>query len=153
MCARFAAGAMPGSVACRFCAWTSAASRWRRLRFSRVLRPGGLVYHEIPFIQGFHASPGDFRRFTLVGIRELAPGNEVLEAGVAVGPSSAMLWVASEWLALLFSCGRETLFKVGRRVFAWLLGPIKLADAWLERHPHAPIVASAFYLMARKPKT
>jgi SAM-dependent methyltransferase len=116
----------------------------------RVLRPGGLVYHEIPFIQGFHGSPSDFRRFTLTGIRELAPGYDVLDTGVICGPSSAMLWISSEWLALLFSFGNETLLKAGRRGFAWLLSPIKLADAWLENHPHADLIASAFYIVARK---
>ena len=116
----------------------------------RVLRPGGLVYHEIPFIQGFHGSPTDYRRFTLTGIGELASGYEVLDAGVACGPSSAMLWISSEWLALLFSFGNDVLFKAGRRGFAWLLSPIKLADAWLENHPHADLIASAFYIVARK---
>jgi SAM-dependent methyltransferase len=117
----------------------------------RVLRPGGLVYHEIPFIQGFHNSPGDYRRFTLAGIRELTAGYEVIDAGVACGPSTAMLWISSEWLAMLFSFGNDILFKAGRRGFAWLLSPIKLADAVLERHPHADLIASAFYIVARKP--
>jgi SAM-dependent methyltransferase len=117
----------------------------------RVLRPGGLVYHEAPFIQGYHASPNDFRRFTAVGMRELAPGYDVLEQGVAVGPSSAMMWIASEYLALLFSLGNETLLKVGRRGFPWLLSPLKFADAWLEGHPRADLIASAFYIVAQKP--
>ena len=116
----------------------------------RVLRPGGLVYHEIPFIQGFHGSPTDYRRFTLTGIGELATGYQVLDAGVACGPSTAMLWISSEWLAMLFSFGNDMLFKAGRRGFAWLLSPIKLADAWLESHPHADLIASAFYIVARK---
>jgi SAM-dependent methyltransferase len=120
---------------------------------NRVLRPGGLVYHEAPFIQGYHASPNDFRRFTAVGMAELTPGYEVLEQGVAVGPSSAMMWIASEWLALLFSLGNETLLKVGRRGFPWLLSPLKFADAWLEHHPQAQLIASAFYIVARKLQT
>ncbi|MER2598973.1 MAG: class I SAM-dependent methyltransferase [Caldilineales bacterium] len=117
----------------------------------RVLRPGGLVYHEAPFVQGFHASPNDFRRFTAVGMRELAPGYAVQAQGVAVGPSSALMWIASEWLALCFSLGNPTLLKAGRRLFPWLLSPLKWLDAWLERHPRAELIASAFYLVARKP--
>ncbi len=117
----------------------------------RVLRPGGLVYHEAPFIQGFHASPNDFRRFTAVGMAELAPGYEILERGVAVGPSSALMWVASEYLALLFSLGNKTLLKAGRRAFPWLLSPLKFADARLEGHPQADLIASAFYIVAAKP--
>ncbi|MFZ2487135.1 MAG: methyltransferase domain-containing protein [Anaerolineae bacterium] len=118
----------------------------------RVLRPGGLVYHEIPFIQGYHASPNDFRRFTSVGIAELAPGYVIVEQGIAVGPSSALMWIASEWLALFFSFRNETLLKIGRRVFPWLLTPLKWLDAWLEGHPRAELIASAFYIIARKPE-
>ena len=118
----------------------------------RVLRPGGQVYHEVPFVQGYHGSPGDFRRFTIQGLQELVPGYRVLDQGVAVGPSSALMWIASEWLALLFSLGNDRLHRIGRRLFAWLLSPLKQADAWLERHPRADLVASAFYVVACKPE-
>lgn len=117
----------------------------------RVLRPGGLVYHEAPFIQGYHGSPGDYRRFTAQGVSELAPGYTIVAQGVAVGPSSAVGWLVSEWLALLFSFGSQRLHRLGRRLFGWLLSPLKLADAWLEHHPQAQLTACAFYVVARKP--
>jgi len=117
----------------------------------RALRPGGQVYHEVPFIQGYHGSPGDFRRFTVQGIAELAPDYQIVEQGVAVGPSSALGWLFSEWLALLFSFGNDRLHKLGRRVFGWLLSPVKHLDRWLESRPQAELVACAFYIIARKP--
>lgn len=117
----------------------------------RVLRPGGQVYHEVPFIQGYHGSPGDFRRFTLQGLAELTVGYQVLDQGVAVGPSSAAGWLLSEWLALLFSFGSRRLHRLHRRLFGWLLAPLKLADVWLEQHPQAGLVACALYIVARKP--
>src|SRR5919204_2960475 len=36
---------------------------------ARVLRPGGSVFVEVPFIQGYHAAPSDYRRFTVNGLR------------------------------------------------------------------------------------
>jgi hypothetical protein len=59
--------------------------------------------------------------------------------------------VASEYLALLFSLGNETMLKIGRRGFPWLLSPLKLADAWLEGYPQADLIASAFYIIGKKP--
>lgn len=117
----------------------------------RVLLPGGQVYHEIPFIQGYHASPHDYRRFTRQGIHELVANYQILDQGVAVGPSSAVVWILSEWLALLFSPGSQWLHRLGRRLFGWLLTPLKFLDAWLEHHPDASLVASALYIEARKP--
>lgn len=37
----------------------------------RVLKYGGKICVEIPFPQGFHADPEDFRRFTIMGIEKL----------------------------------------------------------------------------------
>ncbi|MDZ7785348.1 MAG: class I SAM-dependent methyltransferase [Halioglobus sp.] len=34
----------------------------------RILKPGGIVYINVPFIFPFHADPGDFYRFTHKGI-------------------------------------------------------------------------------------
>src|SRR5687767_14954121 len=36
--------------------------------FARVLRPGGSAHIEIPFMQGYHASPGDYRPTPSTGL-------------------------------------------------------------------------------------
>ena len=58
----------------------------------RVLRPGAALFIKVPFMQGYHPSPGDYRRYTEQGLRaELADrGFDVEASGVAVGPASAM---------------------------------------------------------------
>ena len=35
----------------------------------RVLKPGGYIYSEVPFMQGFHADPDDYQRYTLPGLK------------------------------------------------------------------------------------
>lgn len=50
---------------------------------NRVLKPGGLVYHEVPGAWPAHAQPNDFWRISAEGLRVLfgpASGFEVLEA-------------------------------------------------------------------------
>ncbi len=117
----------------------------------RVLKPGGQVYHEVPFIQGFHGSPTDFRRFTVQGVAELVKGYKILDQGVASGPSSALGWLLIEWLTLLFSFDSPVLRKVGRRVFGWLFSPLKYFDRWLESRAEAWRMACAYYVAGQKP--
>lgn len=57
---------------------------------NRVLKPGGLVYHEVPGAWPAHAQPNDFWRISAEGLRVLfgpASGFEVLEARDA-GPAA-----------------------------------------------------------------
>jgi SAM-dependent methyltransferase len=119
----------------------------------RILRPGGSVFIEVPFIQGYHAAPRDHRRFTEQGLRaELDQHGFVVHAtGVAVGPSSAMAWVTAEFLALLLS-GRSARAYRFARIFAnWLAWPIKWADAWLDAHEMAHVIASGVWAQAGRP--
>ena len=37
----------------------------------RVLKPGGYVCAAVPFLQGFHASPHDYQRYTVPGFNHL----------------------------------------------------------------------------------
>ncbi len=118
----------------------------------RVLRPGGLTYHEVPFIQGYHADPTDYRRFTLDGVTALFDGFEVMERGIIAGPSSALSWVLREYLAILFAFNNPVLYALGKRAFGWLTAPIKYLDALVAGSRYAPKIASALYLVARKPE-
>jgi SAM-dependent methyltransferase len=114
---------------------------------ARVLRPGGSVFVEVPFIQGYHAAPADYRRFTVNGLRaELTDhGFSVDDAGVAVGPASAMAWIAAEYLALLLSGRSARAYRIARVFTTWLAWPLKWSDAWLDRHQMAHVVASGVW--------
>lgn len=119
----------------------------------RVLRPGGLIYVEIPFIQGYHAPPGtsqDFCRFTLPGLERLLAGFDKLESGVAGGPSSSVAWLLPEYMALLLS-DNATIHKLVWRLSAWLVFPLKYLDRFLIKRRQAWRIASGFYFIGRKP--
>jgi SAM-dependent methyltransferase len=119
----------------------------------RVLRPGGSVLIEVPFMQGYHAAPADYRRYTEVGLRtELTLNGFVVEdGGIAVGPASAMAWVSAEFLALLLSGRSARGYRVARVVTTWLAWPLKWSDSWLEGHEMAHVIASGVWAQARRP--
>ena len=58
----------------------------------RVLKPGGLVYADTPFLQAVHEGAYDFTRFTQSGHRWLFRRFEQIDAGVVLGAGSALVW-------------------------------------------------------------
>jgi SAM-dependent methyltransferase len=113
--------------------------------FFRCLAPGGGLYVEAPFLQGYHPDPTDYRRFTRAGLRLLLSDFEEVESGVTHGPASAWVWVTSELLAAPF--GPYLLQVAVRSLAGWLLSPIRFLDALLVGRPHAHRAASGFYFV------
>jgi Methyltransferase domain len=116
----------------------------------RVLAPGGRVLCFVPFMQPFHASPHDYQRYTAAGLARLFEDFEVVTVGVGAGPTSGLIWVLQEWLALAMSLGSRRLYRLLGPLM-WALSPLKLIDLVLARHPEASVVASGFVVHARKP--
>lgn len=116
----------------------------------RVLKKGGITYCYMPFISGFHASPRDYTRLTYEGMKILFKDFEIVELGVGGGPTSGLLWILQEWLAILFSFGSKKLHLILYLFFMLLTFPIKYIDFILVRHPMSKNIACGFYIVARK---
>ena len=58
----------------------------------RVLRDGGIVYADTPFMQQVHEGPYDFCRFTDSGHRYLFRGFERIDSGLIAGAGTALMW-------------------------------------------------------------
>ncbi|MDD5493732.1 MAG: methyltransferase domain-containing protein [Dehalococcoidia bacterium] len=116
----------------------------------RVLKQDGIIYSVAPFIVGFHASPGDFQRWAFPGIERLHKGFKKLDTGVFGGPTSGMLWIWQEWLAMLISFGVKPLYQFWYIVIMLLTWPIKYLDLLLVKHSAAMNIASSFYFIGRK---
>jgi SAM-dependent methyltransferase len=116
----------------------------------RTLKPGGRLICFVPFMQPFHASPYDYQRYTQAGLVTLFDHFDVVDVQVGAGPTSAMVWVLQEWLALALSFGSRRLYRA-LVPLTWLLSPLKILDVILARHPAASVTASAFVIEARKP--
>jgi len=117
----------------------------------RVLKPGGVVYTDAPFVVGFHASPHDYTRWTEKGLARLFRKFEVQRLEIAGGPTSAFLWIGQEWLAMVLSLGSTALYRLLHVALMVATFPLKYLDAVLRRHPMAGTIALSFALIARKP--
>jgi SAM-dependent methyltransferase len=109
----------------------------------RVLRPGGLVYAETPFLQHVHAGPYDFVRYTNSGHRYLFRAFEEIAAGPVAGPGTQLLWSVDHIVRGLLRS--ELAGKLARGVFFWL--------RYLDRVVSTPFAidsASACYFLGRR---
>jgi len=116
----------------------------------RVIKKGGYIYSVIPFMQGYHASPSDYQRYTISGIENLHEGFQKVDAGTFGGPTSGFLWILQEWLSIALSFGSQRLYRIWFFLFTITLWPLKYADLILVRFPAAGNIASSFYYLGYK---
>jgi len=116
----------------------------------RVLKPGGKICVYIPFMQGIHASPSDYRRYTPHGLEVLFREFVNHRVKIGAGPTSGLVWLLQEWLAMLLSLGSRRLYWFWYFVL-FAITPLKFLDYLLARHPMANQISSGFTLYAEKP--
>jgi SAM-dependent methyltransferase len=116
---------------------------------TRILKPGGCAYISAPFIAGFHSSPHDYQRYTLPGLVNLFKRLEV-ESVISIGPTSALIWIASEWLALVLSFGNARVQLFLAVIIGGILSPLKYLDFGLRHLPGSHSISVGFTLILRK---
>lgn len=117
----------------------------------RVLKPGGRLYSEVPFIFFFHGYPTDYTRFTLEGMKRLFAGLEDARFGMTHGPVSAALQTGNMAMQLFVPQRPALLRKAANGAYRWLLFPLKYLDLLVRDRPDAHVVAGGFYVSGRKP--
>lgn len=118
----------------------------------RVLKPGGYLYAEMPFMFFFHGYPNDYTRFTQEGMRRLFGEFDDMKIGISGGPMSALLQTANIVLQMFIPPSWRIVRKAFNGVFRWLFFPLKYCDRFLNQLPEAHTVAAGFYVMGRKPQ-
>jgi len=116
----------------------------------RLLAEGGIVHIEVPFIQGYHADPTDYWRWTAEGLRLFCTeaGFTELEWGSHMGPTSALNWVLNEYLVCLLGSGMlGNAATLGARL---LLLPMLQLDHLLIKRKRSMRIASGVYFVGRK---
>jgi len=116
----------------------------------RSLKDKGRVYVEVPFIQGFHADPGDYQRYTLDGLELLCCSFSKIKSGICGGPASATAWILQEFLSQLSSFGNMWLKRKMSILFGWMCLPLKYLDFVMYSNPYAEIISSGFYFIGEK---
>jgi SAM-dependent methyltransferase len=102
----------------------------------RVLRAGGLVYAETPFMQQVHEGAYDFTRFTKSGHRWLFRNFEQIDAGAVAGAGTAAIWSLRY---LLRALGWERTHLA--LPFFWL----RLLDGWTRSQPNADAASCVYF--------
>jgi SAM-dependent methyltransferase/uncharacterized protein YbaR (Trm112 family) len=123
---------------------------WRVVEeIHRVLKPNGLVYSEIPFMQQVHEGAYDFTRFTQLGHRRLYRFFDEIDSGAQGGPGMALVWSLRYFVAAFARRSRamRALLDTGVTVLTFW---IKYADGYLARLPGGLDAASGTYFMGRR---
>jgi SAM-dependent methyltransferase len=117
----------------------------------RVLRPGGYVYAETPFMQQVFGGRFDFTRYTHLGHRRLFREFEEVASGPVCGPGMALAWSYQYFLLSFFERPRaRTAVKGFTRVTAFWL---KYFDHHLIDRPGGIDAASGVYFLGRRSET
>jgi SAM-dependent methyltransferase len=121
----------------------------------RVLKTGGVLHVEMPFLQQYHEDPIDCRRYTVPGLKLLLElnGFRARDSGFHIGPSVTFFTIASYYAGLLFE--GETVFHKAISNLAFLVVscigyPLKHLDSFLKRKRSAHRLAFGVYCTATK---
>jgi len=115
----------------------------------RVLKKGGHLYLEVPFLQGFHADPYDFQRYTQVGLVKLTEKfDKVVHAGVSVGPICSLIWTVRDLFSNL--TGSKWINYGIRFILSWLLAPFRYLDYLVYSTKAAKRLACEYYILIQK---
>jgi SAM-dependent methyltransferase len=100
---------------------------------ARVVRPGGLLYLQTPFIIGYHAAPADYWRFTNEGLAAMLQraGLVVETLEPAVGPGTGLYRIIVEFVAVSAARLYAPAYLPAKGVAAALLTPLRWFDSWL----------------------
>ena len=110
----------------------------------RVLRPGGFVYSETPFMQPVHMGAYDFTRFSYLGHRRLFRHFSEIRSGIAGGPgTSAGLMLRH---ALISVSDRPAIRKWLRLVGLLASLPLRYIDLMTRSKVGSYDSAAGFYL-------
>jgi SAM-dependent methyltransferase len=109
----------------------------------RVLRTGGIVYADTPFLQQVHEGAYDFTRFTDSGHRFLFRGFERIDSGSVAGAGTALRWSVDHFVRALTRS--VALGRLASLCLFWL--------SWLDRvldPQHSVDAASSVFFLGRK---
>jgi Methyltransferase domain len=116
----------------------------------RVLRSGGWVYANTPFMQAYHGYPNHFQNFTLSGHQQLFAnaGFHLRDSGTAVGPLFTLFDLGGRFISEYSPRPIRPVLQVTLLALRYLLLPLsrRLTD-----RQNAYVLASTTYVVAQRP--
>lgn len=109
----------------------------------RVLRPGGIVYADTPFLQQVHEGPYDFTRYTDSGHRYLFRDFGRIESGAVAGAGTQLAWSIGHFVRALTRS--RSAGSLAQLCVAWLPRMDRFLDA-----RHSLDSASSVFFYGRK---
>jgi SAM-dependent methyltransferase len=118
----------------------------------RVLKDGGILYLQVPFIIGYHPGPTDFWRFTKEGICEMVQqaGLTCRDLKMAVGPGTGFYRIVVEFTALSVARLWAVFYSPVKAISALLFYPLKWLDPFLEGSPQADRIPGGYLVIASR---
>jgi len=117
----------------------------------RVLKPRGLIYSSVPFLQPVHMGAYDFTRFTYLGHRRLFRWFDDIESGSSHGPAASTVF-ALQHVLMCFS-DSKTYRKFARLAGLLLALPLKQIDRLFRKRKGVHDAAASVYFFGRKRDT
>ena len=114
----------------------------------RVLREGGLIYAESPFMYPVHLGAYDFHRFSLIGHRRLFSQFKEVRIGVGAGAGTALALAFRSFLLSLSAV--KSYQSIIRLLTPFLVFWLKYFDRATATKPHASDYACTTYFLGSK---
>jgi SAM-dependent methyltransferase len=124
---------------------------WRVMKEScRVLKKGGLLWVEVPFIYPVH-DENDYWRWTRKGLDLMCSKLFAREeSGILMGPGTAMSLINRMSLASIFSLNNRVLYHLLLVPFAWMTFWMKYLDGRMKLCKYDEYVTPLVYFLGRK---
>lgn len=121
---------------------------------ARVLRAGGRLYLQVPFVIGYHPGPEDYWRFTRAGVRALLDQAGITGADieVSVGGGTGFYRIGVEFLAGIIGRLHRSLYLPAKAAASLLCYPLKWWDGWLAGGVGRDRIPGGYLAVGRKPK-
>lgn len=114
----------------------------------RVLKKGGYVYAETPFLQHYHGYPFHYQNYTITGHNYLFKKFKILESGSIGGPLTTLVTVIKNIPEDYISN------KYIRKIILYILGlillPLRFLDIFFRQNKNNYKLTNAVYLFAKK---
>jgi len=116
---------------------------------SRIIKPGGHIYVEAPFMQHFHYDPQDNFRFTDDGLEKLFSKEfEIIDKGTLYGPSAVLADVLIEYVSIFFRI--PILYWLVKWIAGWLFFWIKYLDIFFINNKSSKYLSLGVYIIGKK---